>query len=416
MPRTRRLFRGALVCALLAATATTAAGTAQATAPAASAAAVEKAVINGPVFNDPLAGPGSGTPTAEQTAVMDQLDRLIDAVPPDGVIRLALHEFKTGSTRAVPEIVDSLVAAHRRGTAVEVILNTSDKNEPVRQRLAQELGTDDAARSWVRGCGSGRGCLAANYSHNKFATFSKVVWADGTSHANVVFQSSSNLTDWYLFNSYNDAYTLSDSALYSAYGTYFEDLRKGTHRTTPDTDYGWTTPSGSTYRALFYPRSSAGADPIVNTLRSVTCSYTEDGQRKQTDIRIAMLHFTKHRAAVAEELLRLRGEGCWVDIVHDPGMEPEIAAILDRTAANGLRIQRRSCDITTDGRHVVPHTKIMMIDGAYDDDLVPRVYTGSANFTKLENSDDSQLRIMGRADHSAYLSWFYKVRAACAAG
>ncbi|MDT0345461.1 hypothetical protein [Streptomyces litchfieldiae] len=57
----------------------------------------------------------------------------------------------------------------------------------------------------------------------------------------------------------------------------------------------------------------------------------------------------------------------------------------------------------------------MMTDGRYDDDIVPRVYTGSANFTHLENSDDSQLRVMGRTVHDAYLSWFYDLRAACRA-
>ncbi|QIJ61067.1 hypothetical protein [Streptomyces sp. JB150] len=85
----------------------------------------------------------------------------------------------------------------------------------------------------------------------------------------------------------------------------------------------------------------------------------------------------------------------------------------DHAASNGLHIQRRSCRITGDGRGIIPHTEIMMIDGAYDDDLVPRVCIGSGNFTHPENSDDSQLRLMGRDAHSAYLSWFYKLRSAC---
>ncbi|GAA2391549.1 hypothetical protein GCM10010420_14680 [Streptomyces glaucosporus] len=376
-------------------------------------AAGDKAVINGPVFNDPLSGPGSGTPSSGQSAVLDQLVKLIDAVPAGGTIRLALHEFKADTTQVVPAVVNRLIAAHQRGVSVKIILNSTAKNEPVRQRLAEQLGEEDTGRSWVLGCGTGRGCLARNYLHAKFSTFSKVIWPDGSSNENVVFQSSSNLTDWYLFNSYNDAYTLSDAEMYAAYNRFFEDLRKG--RTLPvNPGYGWTTPTGSTYRALFHPRQKAGADPMVNTLRSVKCSYTENGQRKQTDVRIAMLHFNQNRAAVAEELLRLRGQGCWIDIVHaEGGVDATVASILDRAASNGQRIQRRSCRITTSGRDIIPHTKAMMIDGAYDDDTIPRVYTGSANFTHLENSDDSQLRIMGRDAHSAYLSWFYKLRSAC---
>ncbi|CAL9659623.1 phospholipase D-like domain-containing protein [Streptomyces sp. enrichment culture] len=376
-------------------------------------AAGDKAVINGPVFNDPLSGPGSGTPSSGQSAVIDQLVKLIDAVPADGTIRLALHEFKADTTQVIPTVTNRLIAAHQRGASVQIILNSTAKNEPVRQRLAEQLGEKDTGRSWVVGCGVQRGCLARNYLHAKFATFSKVVWPDGSTDNNVVFQSSSNLTDWYLFHSYNDAYTLSDAEMYTAYARFFEDLRKG--RTQPvNPGYGWTTPTGSTYRALFHPREQTGADPMVNTLRSVKCSYTENGQRKQTDVRIAMLHFNQNRAAVAEELLRLRGQGCWIDIVHaEGGADATVASILDRAASNGQNIQRRSCRITTSGRDIIPHTKVMMIDGAYDDDIIPRVYTGSANFTHLENSDDSRLRIMGRNTHNAYLSWFYRLRSVC---
>jgi hypothetical protein len=117
-----------------------------------------------------------------------------------------------------------------------------------------------------------------------------------------------------------------------------------------------------------------------------------------------------HRAAIADELLRLRGENCWIDVVYaDGGIEQEVLDVLSRTASNGQTIQLTPCPT------FVPHSKVTMIDGFYDDDIQPRVYTGSANFTHLENSDDSQLRITGRATHDAYLSWFYELRTACQA-
>ncbi|GIH96873.1 hypothetical protein Psi01_75030 [Planobispora siamensis] len=49
-------------------------------------------------------------------------------------------------------------------------------------------------------------------------------------------------------------------------------------------------------------------------------------------------------------------------------------------------------------------------------DIVPRVYTGSANFTHQENSDDSLVRIKGRAVHDDYVEWFWALRAACPKG
>ncbi|WP_147450926.1 phospholipase D-like domain-containing protein [Streptomyces hoynatensis] len=384
-------------------------------------AAGAQVVLDGPVFNDPAAGPASGAATAAQRAVFDQLIGLIDAVPSGERIRLAMFEWVAGASGAPQQVAERLIAAHDRGVDVQLVLNTSAKNQPMRDLLDAALGHDESAASWVVGCGdyasSARGCLARNYSHEKFALFSRVAWADGTSTQNVVWQSSSNLTDWYVFTSYNDAYTLADAAIHQAYQTHFGDLQAG-RRSAVDPDYFWATPSGSTYKALFYPRALGTGDPVVNVLRGIECSYQDGGSTHQTDIRLVISSFTGNRQAIADELLRLRGENCWIDVVYAAqGIESDVLSTLRRTASNGKEIQLTPCthDVAA-GHEVRPHAKVMLTDGFYDDDLVPRVYTGSANFTHLENSDDSQLRIMGRQVHDAYLSWFYDLRAACQAG
>ncbi|MGP4109311.1 phospholipase D-like domain-containing protein [Streptomyces sp. 4N509B] len=385
------------------------------TAPTSGTSAAPAVVMNGPVFNDPAAGPGSGTPTAAQTAVFDQLVGLLDAVPAGERIHFAMFEFQAGPSGYPQRVLNSLVAAHDRGVGVRVILNTSAGNEPFHDALDAALGHDESARSWVVGCGSGRGCIARNYSHEKFALLSRVVLPGGVVHEDVVFQSSSNLNDWYVHNSYNDAYTFADPTSYAGYLTHFTDLQRG--RTVPvDPDYWWTTPTGTTHRAHFYPRAQGTGDPIVNVLRGVGCTYQDEaGVTRQTAVRLVVSAFTQHRTAIAEELLRLRGENCRIEIVHAAGgIEPEPLAVLNRTASGGQRIQLTPCRYTvSEGHEVRPHAKVMLIDGHYDDDTVPRVYTGSANFTHLENSDDSQLRVMGRAVHDQYLAWFTALRAAC---
>lgn len=380
-------------------------------------------VMNAPVFNDPTADSGTAhSPSAKQSAVMDQLIRLIKAVPAGGEIRFAMHEFVPGDRSS--DVAAALVAAHGRGVGVRVILDSQDdgRNDAVFGLLSAALGTTETAGSWAVRCeypdeSADRGCIARNYLHDKFATFSSVV-AGGVTYPKVVFQSSSNMSDWYLYNSYNDAFTLSDATVYDGYVRYFDDLR--TRRKQPvDPDYFWTTPTGSTYKGHFFPRLSSSGDPIANVLKLVKCGYKDaDGVSHQTDIRLALTAFNGNRVAIANELLRLRGENCWIDVIFydEPAhkmVTDYIRGLLARRASNGKYIQVRPCRFTVGDRSVVPHTKIMMIDGHYDDDITPRVYTGSANFTTLENADDSLLRISGRDVHSAYLSWFYDLRSAC---
>ncbi len=374
-------------------------------------------VMNQAVFNDPAAGPASGTPTAAQRAVFDQLIGLIDATPAGELIEFAMFEFVDGESGVPQQVVNSLLAAHDRGVDVRIILDSTDKNVPVHDRLMAALGNNDAAASWVVQCGTDRGCIANNYSHNKFATFSAVEFADGTSHQNVVYQSSSNLSDWYLFNSYNDAFTLTDAAIYADYRTYFADLNAG-RKTAVDPDYFWASETGSTYKGLFYPRDRDTGDPVVNVLRDIDCSYQDEtGTARQTDIRLVISSFTKNRQQIAEELLRLRGENCWIDVVYaSNGIESPVLDVLNNTASNGKTLQLTPCthDVAA-GHEVRPHAKVMLTDGWYGDDFDPRVYTGSANLTTLENSDDSQLRIVGRDFHDTYLTWFYDLRDSCGA-
>lgn len=293
-------------------------------------------VVNAPVFNDPVADSGTpGTPSAQQSAVMDQLIRLIRAARAGGEIRFVMFEFTEGQRST--EVADALIAAHGRGVKVKVILNGSDKNAPVAARLRSALGGSESAASYVVSCPAGRGF--------------------------------------------------------------------------------WATPTGSKHKALFLPRAKNSGDHIANVLKLVECGYRDtDGVKRQTDVRLALTAFNQHRKAIAQELVRLRGKGCWVDVVYyQNNMDDTIRAELARTASNGLRIQVTPCRFTAGDRSVVPHTKLMMTDGFYDDDITPRVYTGSANFTHLENADDSIVRISGRDVHDQYLSYFYKIRDTCRA-
>ncbi|MEV5729965.1 phospholipase D-like domain-containing protein [Streptomyces pharetrae] len=393
------------------------------------AAALSKPVINGPVFNDPL-----GT-AEQQKAVFTQLVALIDATPAGQTIRGSMFEFGD------QEVADALLAAHRRGVDVKLVVDDSTYVDgegrqyanPAYESLKSGLGTSDTARSWVVVCDDRfedndgvddvqRGCLAVAppgpaYNHNKFFVFSRIgPFDDGTSYSKVVFQTSSNLSNWYKVESFNDAVTFSDSAVYDGYASYHEKLRAGRYLAGGNNNVYFSTPTGSTYRGYFFPRGDSSyynpaTDTIVNALDEVSCAYTgTDGKRHQTDIRIVMLYFNDSRIQVADKLAQLRAQGCWIDIVY-ASAESRVKSTL-----TGANIQHRACMIPNGpGIDVRPHNKQILIDGDYNGDITPRVYTGSANLigSSLRSADESFVRITSADYHAKYLSTFYRIRSAC---
>ncbi|MET9972951.1 phospholipase D-like domain-containing protein [Streptomyces sp. NPDC006356] len=282
------------------------------------AAAQTKPVINGPVFNDPL-----GT-AAQQKAIFTQLVRLIDATPAGATIRGSMYEFND------QEVANALLAAHRRGVNVRLIVDDSTyvssaggpeyTNVPYRT-LRAGLGTNDSARSWIVVCDDRfedadgvddvqRGCLAVAppqpaYNHNKFFIFSRVgPFDDGTGYSRVVFHTSSNLSDWYKVESFNDAVTFVSSAVYNGYASYHEQQRQGRRLARGNNNAYFSTPTGSTYRGFFYPRGDSSynnpaTDTIVGVLNEISCAYTgTDGLRHQTAIRIVTHSFLGSRRQV----------------------------------------------------------------------------------------------------------------------
>ncbi|MFF9283834.1 phospholipase D-like domain-containing protein [Streptomyces griseosporeus] len=395
---------------------------------AAVGAVVAAPVVGRPVFNNPV-----GT-VQEQRAVFDQLVGLIDATPAGEQIR--------GSVFAINDqrIVDALLAAQRRGVSVKVILDDStyvsadtgkEFANPAYDALKAGLGTDDTQASWVVVCDDRfedadgvddvqRGCLSTakgSHNHNKYFLFSRTgPFADGATYSKVVFQTSSNLTDWDAARAYQDAVTFADDAVYDGYLKYHDLQYTTRHQQTVTSNPYFSTASGSTYRAFFLPRPDSAeenpaTDPLVNALNEVSCWYTgTDGKRHQTDVRIAHTFFYDNRGQVLDKLVDLHDKGCWVDLVVRD-MDYTTRAALD-----SAHIRYRWCrDGNPAGPH--PHDKYLLIDGDYGGDITPRVYTGSHNLTgsSLRVTDEAFVRITSASYHAAYLHHFYMLQNACGA-
>ncbi|AGZ40251.1 phospholipase D-like domain-containing protein [Actinoplanes friuliensis] len=394
----------------------------------ASAAEVEPdPVLGAPVFNDPI-----GTETA-QYAIFQQLARVIDRVPAGETIEMSWFEFKTpdyADTASRPNITDRLIRAHQRGVKVRILLN-DDAGVTATQapylRLKPELGTDENAASYLLLCAQDKGCIgkrkvgtADAYNHNKFLLASKVVLNDGTVKTGVVFQSSGNLGTWDADTAYNNAITWTEASSYANYKAYFADLKKYRTSSTGVENYYRVGASADEYKTHFFPRKEtngdyhqASTDTIVSVLDSVQCSYVgeADGLPHQTDIRILMWSFT--RDAVAKKLTDLVKDGCWVDIVYSVVSAPVLKQL---ETADSKKIGITACAAKFGTRTIKTHSKYMLIDGAYDDDQIPRVFTGSHNFsvTSLRSADESLVRIRNAAVHESYLrNNFYKARDFC---
>ncbi len=146
-------------------------------------------------------------------------------MPYHGKIRIATWNYKSR------EITDALIAAHRRGVSVRVVIDrlnaNADAPNPPFWRLTRALkGSHNKARapqyrSFTQRCVSscrGRGGIA----HVKFYTFSKAGKA-----TDIVEYGSFNATDVATRQQWNDLYTVRDKpAMYDEFNHVFDQMVK----------------------------------------------------------------------------------------------------------------------------------------------------------------------------------------------
>lgn len=340
----------------------------------------------GPVFNDP-----EGT-TTEQYAIMRQIEQNVDTAPRGSVIRIAVYSITLG------DFVDKLIAAHKRGVSVKVLMDTHGKN-PLWSRLVSALGSRFSARgtsSYALPCSGG--CVAHYYAggkpegalHTKFYLFS------GGGKRTVTL-SSANPTRAQAEVAWNNGYTsVGDTGLYNAYVTTFSDMAKGaagTHKP----DYYWT--DGSNPKAYFWPKAQGGSDTVLSMLKLVTCSRTHPSQ-----VRLAVFEWTGYRIAVARQLATMAANGCKVTVLYTKGaVDPSVRSTLARSKAD-VRDSSHGTDANGYAAHYT-HDKYLLIDGWYNGVGGRRVVmTGSANYTAngLYHNDESDMKITSSATYLAY--------------
>jgi phosphatidylserine/phosphatidylglycerophosphate/cardiolipin synthase-like enzyme len=354
----------------------------------------------GATFNNP------GGTLAQQYAIADRLTSAIDAAPRGAVIRMAFYSL------TIQSFAERLLAAHRRGVQVRILMDDHSINTQWDQLVA-ELGTDPAGGSFALLCH--RSCMTdyqPSYLHAKLYMFS----TSGTA-SRVVTVSSANPSNGQAQIGWNDAYTMvGDTTMYEAYKQYFQDLTNGALQAEqPITQpaYYWTTKSPG-HKVYLFPRAGTtrDSDTVYTALSKIGCSGasrgygTSDGH---TIINVAMFQWTRYRVNLAEKLWALDNAGCRVRIVlSGQATNPEVIAALTRPggANGGPEIRNGSRDYDGDGdqdRYV--HSKYFTINGYYAGDRSSRVvFMGSHNFARnsLRYNNDILQRITKTSVFDAY--------------
>lgn len=339
-------------------------------------------VRTGAVFNDPAAG--------DPTAIVSRICDLVHQAPRGSRIRIA-HFVISGASGL--DFATELIAAHRRGVDVQMVLDGWQDTTPAAEALRTELGTDASQDSWLHVCsrvspeGNTSSCIGTKGQHNKFYLFSRSGGA-----RDVVVQSSANLTDLNARTYWNNATTLvGNRRLYQAYNAYFSDLAAER----ADDDYYRTTTTGmpgGMVRAYFFPR--AEGDHVLDILGRVNC-------RGGAAIHIGMSEWDNDRIAVPRRLVELARQGCEVKIVHGP-MTPEVLAVL----AAEPRIQVRALT-DADALPGYLHSKYFLIR----DRKERWVFTGSPNWnvTSLRRNDEAMIQTNIRSVYDAYEANFARL-------
>ncbi|MFE6038974.1 phospholipase D-like domain-containing protein [Streptomyces sp. NPDC056452] len=365
--------------------------------------------VSGPVFNNPL---GS---QADQEAIREKILGFIRTSPQGSSIKVALYHFWD------QEVAQALADAHsERGVSVQLMLDestvSSRPTDASYETLRASLGTDLTGGSFVGLCPAGKSCLGRpefgqSINHNKFWLFSQV---DGA--ADVVVQTSSNLSPSSYSMFWNDAFVATyNTGLYQSYSSYFGKLTGRDWAT-----WKYTSASWSPYKAYFfpyYPGTGNSTDTIWNTLDNVACAYTaSDGSTKATKVRVGMFKFT--RQGVADKLVELKKAGCSVELVYtetDSADSSGTAGTWEKLhSVSGLNpvCYFEDTDQKPSTAQRIIHSKYLLIDGKYDGAVNKVVWTGSHNYSgpALRENDEALLKIDDSAVHDAYLANFTSIK------
>lgn len=307
--------------------------------------------------------------------------------------------------------VDKLIAAHRRGVSVRVLISAGkavDNGEfwrlkrELQEKRPRKARVGQKYQSWARTCeGSCRG--SRGIAHSKLFIFSKAGKAE-----RVVMSTSANATEVSVNYQWNDLYTLvGNRKIYRGFVEAFvESARdepvKGAYR-----EFRGETVTGYVYP---WKGKDARGDRVIQELKRITCNGAEGGTglRGKTRIRIAQDAIIDQRGIDIAKILRHKWQsGCHIRIVYAL-MGKQVRGILTNTTRGPVPIRQIVNDYDYDGvydRYL--HSKSMAVSGWYRQDRSARVaWQGSENWSGLAKlSDEQGFQIRRGGAEGVYARW-----------
>jgi len=336
----------------------------------------------GPTFNNPYGG------SVAAHRIVHKLVRTINSVRKGHKIRIASWNFRSNA------ISNAVIAAHKRGVSVRILMDYSNWNPDVPNNFAarthRALAQGNKHRkhdmtSWLKRCkGSCRG--HHGIAHVKFYAFDKV-----GKLRNVVMFGSANATELAAIIQWNDIYTVTKSPeKYQEFITVFNQMRRDRA-----VKQGFLSYKHGPMRISFYPYTGKGTekDPVLSVLNNVRCQGATGpaGINGHTKIRIAQTATYGPRGlALANRLATMQKRGCRIRLVYAMFGAKVLKVLRHQAGPGGVPMTHLAYDVNCDGiydRYV--HMKSMTVSGVYGQNTHARfTWNGSANWTGVSLGSD----------------------------
>jgi phosphatidylserine/phosphatidylglycerophosphate/cardiolipin synthase-like enzyme len=318
----------------------------------------------GAVFSSPLDGNGR--------EILAQVYRSIYASPKGSTIRIVVWNF------ADPAITTALVAAHKRGVRVQVVVAESVRNKQW-YRIRDALSRNKTDRSFAIRCHNA--CRT-----DRFVMHAKIfLFSHAGKRRHVSMFGSTNLTKAAGNRQWNDQTTTANKGLYDFFVRTFKEYAADRAVSNGNDVY-----DNGRYRVVLFPVPET--NPVAEALEKVKCHPPQGsgGGDRRTVVRIAIAGwFDEFGLKIARQVRRLWDNGCNLRIVTTLAGR-KINRVLKQRYGRG-RVPIRQVTVDKD-RDLIPerymHMKSIAVDGYYDGERAHMLFTGSPNWSGEARSSD----------------------------
>lgn len=333
------------------------------------------------------------------TKIMDRLIDLVNATPENRAIHLSIFLFK------YPDLVLALKAANKRGVQLHLMIDLS-RSESIEENPLAIAELRSALKENAEIITVKNDAANSAINHNKFVLFSEVKTTKGV-EKNVVFQTSHNfnLTDT---RKIQDAVTIADAGLYTAYQSYWQDMKAKAERGMKDYEYREYYNEASGIQAFFLPKRKSGTaygdDSVIELFNKITDPAT-------TTIRIGMSDWVSSRINIVNKLKELQEQGAALELVVKSSIDDDILLGLRELEQQGAYL--KVYNMTNAAMQKVNiHSKFLLIDGQLSGKTTQLLVVGSHNFTQnaLRNNNETMVLFWNTSLYGSYLTTFNQLK------